>query len=158
MRNRLAAFLRGFVYAGRGIWYCLRRERNFRIHLTVGAYVLLFAGYFPLTRSEWAVLLLTLGLVPTAEAINTAIEKAVDTATSERRETARIAKDAAAGAVLLAALAAVAVGAALFWRPAVFAEIAADFLAYPQKPLLLALSLPVAFWFAFRNAPPKNNV
>lgn len=147
----LKALLRSFRYAGRGVWYCLRRERNFRIHLIAALYVLLFAGYFSLTRGEWAALLLTLGLVPAAEALNTAVEQAVDTATDRRTETACHAKDAAAGAVLLCAAAAAAVGVVLFWRPAVFAIIGADFAEYPIKPVLLVISLPLSLWFIFRG-------
>ena len=45
-------FLRSFVYAGRGIWFCIRHERNFRIHMVAAAYVLIFAPYFSLTRGD----------------------------------------------------------------------------------------------------------
>ena len=97
-------FLRSFVYAGRGIWFCIRHERNFRIHMVAAAYVLLFAPYFSLTRGEWAALLAIIGLVTAAEAVNTAVEQTVNLAAPGRRTRARVAKDAAAGAVLLCAV------------------------------------------------------
>ena len=50
-------FIKSFGYAARGVWYCIRHERNFRIHLGIAAYVLAFAPYFSLSRAEWAVLL-----------------------------------------------------------------------------------------------------
>lgn len=73
-------FLRSFVYAGRGIWFCIRHERNFRIHMSAAIYVLLFAPYFSLTRGEWAALLAIIGLVTAAEAVNTAVEQTVNLA------------------------------------------------------------------------------
>ena len=54
-------FLRGFADAGRGLWTCLREERNFRIHLCAAAYALGFAPAMALSRGEWAALLLTIG-------------------------------------------------------------------------------------------------
>jgi diacylglycerol kinase (ATP) len=67
-----------------------------------------------LTPLEWAVLLLVIGLVISLEILNTAVEAVVDLCSPEQSELARIAKDAAAGAVLVAAITAVAVGAFIF--------------------------------------------
>ena len=66
-------FLKSFVYAGRGIWFCLRRERNFRFHLVAAVYVLSFAPLFSLSRGEWAALIAVVGLIPALEAVNTAV-------------------------------------------------------------------------------------
>lgn len=149
--------LRSFACAARGLWFCLRHERHFRIHLTVAAYVLCFAPYFSLTRGEWTALLLLLGIVPAAEVINTAIEQTVDLASPQRRTRARIAKDAAAGAVLLLAALSVVIGFVLFWRPAVFAAILTDFRERLWKPLCLLLSLLPAIWFvAFGGIRPRR--
>lgn len=79
------AFIKSLRYAARGIWYCVRHERNFRIHLCIGAYVFGFAPYFSLNRAEWAALLVLTALVLCAEAVNTAVERAVDLASMERR-------------------------------------------------------------------------
>ena len=137
-------FLRSFVYAGRGIWFCIRHERNFRIHMSAAIYVLLFAPYFSLTRGEWAALLAIIGLVTAAEAVNTAVEQTVNLAAPRRRMRARVAKDVAAGAVLLCAGAAVAVGFILFARWDVWTCILSDFRTNWWKPVLLPLSIPLA--------------
>lgn len=144
-------FIKGFGYAARGIWYCIRHERNFRVHLGIAAYVLGFAPYFSLSRTEWAVLTVLIALVLCAEAVNTAVERTVDLASVERQPRARAAKDAAAGAVLLCALAAVVVGILFFARPDVWGRILADFLGQPYKIVLLLLSFPVLLGFILRG-------
>ena len=156
----MRGFWRSFGYAGRGIWFCVRHERNFRVHMTAAFYVLLFAPYFSLTRGEWAALLAVLALVLAAEAINTAVEQVVNLASPRRRTRARVAKDVAAGAVLLCAAGALAAGLFLFLRPEAFAAMQADFLRCPWKPALLAASLPLAVWFVIcggrtRRRPKK---
>ena len=143
----MGRFLKGFVYAGRGIWFCVRHERNFRIHMAAALYVLLFAPYFSLNRGEWAALLLTIGLVMGAEALNTAVEQTVNLVCPEKREGARVAKDAAAGAVLLCAVAAAAVGIVLFARSEGWLAVFSDFRQHIWKPVLLLLSIPAVLWF-----------
>lgn len=155
-------FLMCFVYAGRGVWHCLRCERNFRFHLTAAVYVLALATRFSLTRAEWAVLLLVIGLVLAAEAVNTAVEQAVDLASPHRSNRARVAKDVAAGAVLLCAITALAIAAALFWRPAVWSAIISDWGTQPWKALVSLLSIPIAVLFIVRGGrrdktlPPRD--
>ena len=148
------------MFAGRGVWFCIRHERNFRVHMAVAAYVLLLAPYFSLSRGEWAALLAVVALVLTAEAVNTAVEQVVNLASPRRRTRARVAKDVAAGAVLLCAAGALAAGLFLFLRPEAFAAMQADFLRCPWKPALLAASLPLAVWFVIcggrtRRRPKK---
>ena len=148
------------MFAGRGDWFCIRHERNFRVHMAVAAYVLLLAPYFSLSRGEWAALLAVVALVLAAEAVNTAVEQVVNLASPRRRTRARVAKDVAAGAVLLCAAGALAAGLFLFLRPEAFAAMQADFLRCPWKPALLAASLPLAVWFVIcggrtRRRPKK---
>ena len=144
-------FLKGFLYAVRGLWYCVRHERNFRIHLAVGFYVLLFAPYFSFTRGEWAVLLAVLALVPSLEAVNTAVEKAVDLVSPQRHPLARAAKDVAAGAVLLSACFSVAIGIVLFTRWEIWLAIFADWRIHMWKPVLLLSYIPLALWFIIKG-------
>ena len=144
-------FIKSFGYAARGVWYCIRHERNFRIHLVIAADVLACAPCFSLSRAEWAVLAVLMALVLCAEAVNTAVERTVDLASTERQPRARAAKDAAAGAVLLCALAAALVGILLFARPDIWRQILADFLAQPYKIALLVLSVPLVLWFILRG-------
>jgi diacylglycerol kinase len=108
------AFFRSFGYAFEGIGYVLRTQRNARIHLFISAAVILAAIYFRVSAVEWAVLVLTIGFVFSAEMINSVAELAVDLLTQRQHPLAKAAKDAGAGAVLVAATAAVGVGAAIF--------------------------------------------
>lgn len=154
----MKAFLKGFVYAGRGIWFCIRHERNFRIHLVVSVYVLGFAPAFSLTRGEWAALFLTLGMVLCAEALNTAVEHSMDLVSPGPNRLAGVAKDVAAGGVLAAALAAAGVGFALFGDAAKLAALGTSLLDKPWKLYALFLSLFPSFWFVRRAGVRKRPV
>ena len=110
----MRAFLRSFGYAFEGIAYTVRTQRNARVHMLVGALVVLAAVYFRVSATEWAVLALTFGVVFSAEMINTVAELSVDLLTQRRHPLAKVAKDVSAGAVLVTALAAIGVGIAIF--------------------------------------------
>lgn len=106
-RTRL---IRSFRNAVTGLRYAIGHQPNARIHLVITMSMLVLAAWLGLEATEWSVLLLAAGLVWAAELSNTALEAAVDLASPEQRELARIAKDVSAGAVLAAAIAAAAVG------------------------------------------------
>ena len=108
----MKSFLKGFLNAFRGIIYCIKNERNMRIHTVAALYVLIFARFFAFTREEYALLLLTIGGVMSAEAMNTALENLADRVSTEKHPLIKNAKDTAAGAVLI--LAVISVGVALF--------------------------------------------
>ena len=112
--------MRSFGYAIEGLAYLVRTQRNFRIHLLLALAAGASGLVARLNAVEWAVLALTIALVVMAEGLNTGIELAVSLASPELRPEAKAAKDIAAGMVLLAAIAAVAVGLALF-GPRLFA-------------------------------------
>lgn len=116
----MRAFLRSFRYAFAGIHYVVRSQRNARVHLLVTCLAIAAGVYFHVSSTEWALLAVTIGLVLSAEMINTVAELAVDLLTQRYHPMAKIAKDVGAGAVLVAAIAAVAVGLAIFgpraWR------------------------------------------
>lgn len=105
---------RSFACAGAGIAYAVRSQRNVRIHLTATLAAVILAAVLKIASAEWAVILLAIGLVWTSELLNTAIEAVVDLTSPEEHELARIAKDTSSGAVLVAAVIAVGVGAAVF--------------------------------------------
>jgi len=107
-------FADSFHDALTGIFHCLINERNMRTHFISGILVFIASVYFHLSGVEIAIICLTVGLVITTELINTAIENTVDLVTMEYKPLAKIAKDVAAGAVLLASFTAVLVGIALF--------------------------------------------
>jgi diacylglycerol kinase len=118
--DSVRAFLRSFSFAFAGIAYAVRTQRNLRVHLVIAGLVVAAAGGLQVTAIEWALLALTIGVVLAGELLNTAAELVVDLATQEHHPLAKAAKDVAAAAVLMTALAAVGVGAAIFgprlWR------------------------------------------
>ena len=103
-----------FYHAFCGIAASLRSEAHLRFHIMIAMLISIFAYFYGLDATEWAVLILTIGAVISAELFNTATEKAVDTATSEIMPSAKLSKDAAAGAVLLSAVFSVVIGICLF--------------------------------------------
>lgn len=143
---------KAFGYAFQGIWTVLRDERNFRIHLTCICYMLgflLLTDWFVLSRADWAILLLACALVLSLEIVNTALESVVDLATQERRPLAKRAKDAAAGAVLIAAVFAVIVGLVILLQPAAFRAMFAYFSTHLPAFALFVLSIIPATLFIF---------
>lgn len=113
-----------FGYAISGLWYALRTQLNMRIHLSVSVGVLVLGLYVGLDWTQWAVLVLTIGAVLIAELFNTVAEAALDAATPYYHPLIKIAKDVAAGAVLLTALLSIVVGL-LILGPPLCATIAA---------------------------------
>ena len=109
--------LTSFKYAFLGVWHVLRTQRNARIHLSVALVVIALGLWLGLSRTEWAIIILTIGLVLAAESFNTVAEAAVDLATADFHPLAKIAKDVAAGAVLVTAITAVIVGLLILGPP-----------------------------------------
>ncbi|MDF2571324.1 MAG: diacylglycerol kinase [Sporomusa sp.] len=107
--------LAAFRYALEGFIYCARRERHMKIHLAAAFSVIGLAWWFELSTIEISVLFLTIAGVITAELFNTALETIIDKISPEFHPLAKVAKDAAAGAVLVQAVAALVVGYVLFW-------------------------------------------
>jgi len=106
--------LRSFGHAFRGLKTLLQSQQNARIHALATFLVLAAGAAAGLSRAEWALIALAVAGVWTAEALNTAIEFLVDLASPELHPLAAKAKDVAAGAVLVAAIGAVFVGALVF--------------------------------------------
>lgn len=107
-----------FKYAWAGLSYAFQTQRNFRIHLLVGSVAIGLSLLLHLSRVEVAIIGLTIGAVLTMELLNTALESVVDlTVRQTYHELARIAKDCAAGAVLISAFAAVLVAGSLLLPP-----------------------------------------
>ncbi len=95
-----------FRYAAAGVTYAFNTQRNFRIHCVLGAVAISLGAALHLSGVEMAVICITSGLVLTLELLNTAIESVVDlTVQQTYHELAKVAKDCAAGAVLISALA-----------------------------------------------------
>ena len=113
-RRRAPTLLESFNYAFEGIIHVLRTQRNMRIHFAIAAGVLILALAIGVTKLELISLLLSIAFVLIAEMINSAIEGAIDVATTSFDPMAKLAKDIAAGAVLIAAVNALAVGYIVF--------------------------------------------
>lgn len=107
-------FLDSFKYAWNGIKMCISQERNMRIHCLITILVVAAGTFFHLSGMEWCICLLFFGLVIALEMVNTALETVVDLVTEEEKYLAKIAKDTAAGAVLVAAILAAFAGCIIF--------------------------------------------
>ena len=112
--RRPPSILESFNVAFEGIIHVLRTQRNMRIHFGVAVGVLVAALVLNVSRLELIALLLSIAFVLIAEMFNTAIEAAVDVASTSFDPMAKLAKDIGAGAVLIAALNAIAVGYLVF--------------------------------------------
>ncbi|WP_268778296.1 diacylglycerol kinase family protein [Rubrobacter aplysinae] len=105
---------KSFSNAYVGMSYCVRTQRNLRIHLAVTVLVLLLSAVLRVSLPELAVLVFCIMVVIVAEMLNTALECAVDLVTSDYHPLAKLSKDISAGAVLVASLGAAVVGAIIF--------------------------------------------
>ncbi|HEU5379323.1 MAG TPA: diacylglycerol kinase family protein [Ktedonobacteraceae bacterium] len=114
-RSEFAKFIAGFGYAFAGLWYALRTQRNVRVHLAMAVLVTIIGILLHISTVEFALLYVAIAGVFIAEMFNTVCELCVDLAQPEYHPLARIAKDVAAGAVLLSALLAVVIGVFIFW-------------------------------------------
>lgn len=109
------SIINSFNYAVTGIMTSIKSERNMLIHYIVAILVVITSLFFDFTRAEFLILLFSISLVLSLELINTAIESVVDMITDDFHPLAKIAKDIAAGAVLIATGNALIVGYLLFF-------------------------------------------
>lgn len=111
--NRLN-WVGAFAAAWNGIRYAVLTQRNMRVHVMATICVVAVGLWFDVSSWEWCVLAMIIGLVGTAELLNTAVEVVVDNLCPERNRHAGLAKDLAAGGVLVMAAASVVVGLIIF--------------------------------------------
>jgi diacylglycerol kinase (ATP) len=112
--GRAPTLIDSFNYAFEGIIHVLRTQRNLRIHFAVAIAVIAAAAAFGVDRIELICLLLAIAFVLVAEMVNSAIEGAIDVSTTSFDPNAKLAKDIAAGAVLISTVTALAVGYLIF--------------------------------------------
>ncbi len=127
--RRTPRILQSLNWAFEGVIHVLRSERNMRIHFTVATVVLILAFSYGVTKVELMALLVAISFVLIAEMVNTAIEATIDLATTSFDPLAKVAKDIAAGAVLIATVNAVVIGYLVF----------ADRLSQPSSRLVTRL-------------------
>ena len=150
----MKGLIKSFGYAFSGIFEALRYERNMRIHFVCMIYMYSFLfvyDFFEITRTQLAVIFLANMAVVAAELINTAVERTVDLASEEYTKNGKIAKDTAAGAVLVCAIFAVTTGIAILGQPEAFSQM---LLYYREKPVMLVifiLSIIPATVFIFKG-------
>jgi undecaprenol kinase len=113
-REEMQHRYRSFAAALRGLGWLVRTERHFQLHIIAALTASLLGLFLGLAPLEWAILLVTIGLVLVAEAINTAIEYTIDLTVHQVHPIARTAKDIGAAAVLVAAGISVLIGCFLF--------------------------------------------
>lgn len=115
--QRNGNFWVSFKHAGEGLFYAIRTQRNFRIHLVATALVVFVGVWLRLPGASWAILVSMIGLVLVTEMMNTAAEALVDLASPDDHPLAKLVKDVAAGAVLVIALTSVVVGLIILGPP-----------------------------------------
>lgn len=107
-----------FRYAWAGITYAFQTQRNFRVHTSIGIVAIILCWALRVSHVEVAVICLTIGAVLVMEILNTALESLVDLTVGQTyHELAKVAKDCAAGAVLMAAIVALLIAALIFVPP-----------------------------------------
>jgi len=143
------SLLNSFCYAVSGILNCISNERNFRIHIVVSAYVLFFSRYFSLDRTDFVILCVSIMFVLVCEMLNTSIESVVNYLSPDYNIHAKIAKDVAAGAVLLSAVFSIIIGLILFFKIDIIKSVIVQIISNPLYLLLLAISLIISWLFIF---------
>ncbi len=128
-RIRAESRVASFGYAFEGLRYLFGTQRNAQIHMGITILTVVLGFFFGISRLEWVAVVLTIGLVIAAEGLNTAVEAVVDLASPGRHPLAKIAKDVAAGTVLLTAFCAVVVGLLVFVPP--FVALLTRLLGWP---------------------------
>ena len=117
MRSFIKTRTQSFRFAFTGWWYVVRSQQNAWIHVLASISVILLGLWLRLLPRDWAVIILSVALVWTAEFINTALEAVVDLASPEQHELARVGKDVGAAAVLIAAGSSVMIGILILGPP-----------------------------------------
>jgi diacylglycerol kinase (ATP) len=144
MRAR-PSVIQSFNFAIEGVIHVLRTQRNMRLHFAAAVAVIVVAVAVGVSKIELSVLLISIAFVLVAEMINTAVEGAIDAATTSFDPMAKLAKDIAAGAVLIASVNAVAVGYLVFAGKAAdkTAQVLDRVRSAPAEITLVALVLTV---------------
>ncbi len=114
MSNKQFHIIRNFKNAFNGIFILLRDGKIFRVHLIIAALVIVAGFVLKIERLEWLIIMLTIGVVLSAEAFNTSLEKLSDHISPEYHQAIKKVKDMAAAAVLLASIAAAIIGLVIF--------------------------------------------
>jgi diacylglycerol kinase len=113
-QNEWTKFIAGFKYAFSGLWYALRTQRNARVHVSIAILAILLGVVLHISAIEFALIFVAITGVFIAEMFNTVFELCIDLASPDYHPLAKIAKDVAAGAVLLSATLSIIIGLFVF--------------------------------------------
>jgi diacylglycerol kinase len=113
-QSERAKFIAGFRFAFSGLWYALRTQRNVRIHVCIAILAIVMGVVLHISAVEFALVFVAITGVFIAEMFNTVLELCIDLASPDYHPLAKIAKDVAAGAVLLSAMLSVVIGLLVF--------------------------------------------
>ena len=142
-------FLNSFKYAFCGFWHCISKERNFRFDIAVIIQILIFKQFYEFDTTQNILLYITIAIVLSAEAFNTSIETVIDLVSPKYSKLAKIAKDTAAGAVLITAITSIVIAFYLFWDIDIFKKIYYYFTDNIVYALGLLLLLIISYCFVF---------
>jgi diacylglycerol kinase (ATP) len=117
MRAFLKSRAKSFRYAFAGWWFVIRTQRNAWIHAVISVAVILVSFWLQIVPRDWAVIVMAIALVWTAEFLNTALEAVVDLASPQQHFLAKVGKDVGAAAVLIAAFSAALIGLLVLGPP-----------------------------------------
>lgn len=117
MKSFLQTRAQSFRYALSGWWFVIRTQRNAWIHAVVSAGVMVLSFWLQIPARDWAVIVLAIAMVWTAEFLNTALEAVVDLASPQQHYLAKVGKDVGAAAVLIAATSSVVIGLLILGPP-----------------------------------------
>ncbi len=118
MPTFLSSRARSFQYAFAGWWHVIRTQHNSWIHAVISICVVVLSAWLGLAPRDWAVIVIAIAMVWTAEFINTALEAVVDLASQHQQHTlARVSKDVGAAAVLIAACSSILIGLLILGPP-----------------------------------------
>jgi len=106
--------VRSFRFAFAGMWHVLRTEQNMRIHCGFTVFVVAAGFFFRISAAEWGLIFLCVGAVMAAECFNSGIERLADRISQEEHYLIQVAKDAAAGGVLMVSWSSAVVGTIIF--------------------------------------------
>lgn len=106
--------IKSFKYGIEGIVVGIKTEQNMKIHIVIMMLVIIFGVVLKISKIEWIICIILFGFVISLELVNTAIENTVDLVTLESNPKAKVAKDVAAGSVLIAAITSAIIGLMIF--------------------------------------------
>ena len=139
--------LNSFKVAFKGIWYAIKSESHMRFHLVAGFYIIIFSLFFGLSKAQWGVVLMLIASILTAEIFNTAIEEVCNLSRDSFDPIVRIAKDVAAGAVLVLAIVAVSVAFIFYFDIGKITAVALHVFTTPWLLILFIVSIIISIVF-----------